>query len=106
MDCIWMIPGVHTQYRESSRSLAGVQQEGPRTIRTTDGLHQDAWGSVTYRQKVWKVKDQIASSPEGTASFHSIGSAVQQTRILPPISFEDEPGDKRSARVDSERNKT
>ena len=34
----------------------GVQQEGPRTIRTPDGLHQDAWGSVTYSFKpvvVW-----------------------------------------------------
>jgi hypothetical protein len=30
-------------------STAGVQQEGSWTIRTPDGVQQDAWGSVTYR---------------------------------------------------------
>jgi hypothetical protein len=48
----------------------------------------------------------VASSPEGTASFDPVGSAVQETTILPLISFEDEPGDKRLKLVDSERNET
>ena len=29
-------------------NISGVYQESIRSIRTPDGLHQDAWGSVTY----------------------------------------------------------
>src|SRR5882762_5869536 len=53
----WSPPGVHLEsirspsgvYLESIRSLPGVHQEYQDFIRTPDGVHQDAWGSVTYR---------------------------------------------------------
>src|SRR5882762_10107814 len=52
----WSPPGVHLEsirspsgvYLESIRSLPGVHQEYQDFIRTPDGVHQDAWGSVTY----------------------------------------------------------
>jgi len=54
----WSPPGVHLEsirspsgvYLESIRSLPGVHQEYQDFIRTPDGVHQDAWGSVTYRE--------------------------------------------------------
>jgi hypothetical protein len=38
MDCIWMIPGVSTQYGEYSRSMSGVQQESNRRAHGLSGL--------------------------------------------------------------------
>src|SRR6202521_1418400 len=48
MESTWSPPGVH---QESIRSLPGVHQEYQDFIRTPDGVHQDAWGSVTYSHK-------------------------------------------------------
>src|ERR1700676_1006678 len=50
----WSPPGVHL---ESIRSLPGVHQEYQAFIRTPDGVHQDAWGSVTYSQSTKRTSD-------------------------------------------------
>jgi len=41
---MWTMTGVYTLIR----NLSGEYLEFIRIIRTPDGLHQDAWGSVTY----------------------------------------------------------
>ena len=44
----YRVHGAHIYY---TRSPPGVQQDYQDSIRTPDGVHEDAWGSVTYRYK-------------------------------------------------------
>src|SRR6202790_994224 len=65
----WSPPGV---YLESIRSLPGVHQEYQDFIRTPDGVHQDAWGSVTYSSIMTKgLHYTFSSSSKCLGSFKS-----------------------------------
>src|SRR5882762_2155722 len=72
MESTWSPPGVH---QESIRSLPGVHQEYQDFIRTPDGVHQDAWGSVTYSQKSALCSKQVGKLD----SHHSIMGSMMET---------------------------
>ena len=60
MESTWTIAGVWTLYVESTWSLPGVQTQYQEFTWTPDGVHQDPWGSVTYRDTMIFSMETIA----------------------------------------------
>src|SRR5882762_10752714 len=71
---MWSLPGVHQESRYCIWSLPGVQTQSQEFTWSPDGVHQDPWGSVTYRLSVCHrcpphIKNEYAAQRQ--TGFHA-----------------------------------